>query len=79
MVHLFLEDGSHKMFKGHEVRGVATIPLNADNANQETLYVWPGSLVGYFERPTMFKMLPFHRVKEIHFTRKAGEKWTGGL
>lgn len=73
MVHLFLTDGSHKMFKeAKTATGTAfQIPKNEDT---EILYAWSGG-VGYFSKPQQFILIPIHRVQEIHITRKAGEGW----
>lgn len=74
MTHLFLEDGSHAIFKRCDRTGREG-PATPDT---ETLYVYPDGWVGYLARPRMYKIFPQHKVKEIHITREAGELWGPG-
>lgn len=69
-VHIFLENNENQVFK----KIVQATDLPPRNANLETLYGHKDG-VGFFITLQMYKFIPIHRVKEIQFTRKAGEQW----
>ena len=72
MVHLFTEDGNHQTFK----RCVSAERYGPSEPEVEVLYVYPDGWVGYLSVPRIFRVIPQHNVKEIHFTREAGKPWT---
>lgn len=76
MVHLYFFDEQPLMFKDirYVENGHAVAIGSPKEEDPAILYVYP-QFVGFFARDRMYKLIPNHRIKEIHLTRKAGESW----
>lgn len=71
MFHLFLEGGKSHVFE----KTAQSVDLPPRVTDSEILYIYKDG-VGFFLTPQMYQFIPFHRIKEIIFTKEAGQQWT---